>query len=360
MKKYITTSLACLLLLSGSNALANSVDSETQVSVNSKAQSNILKTIATSNWGRGSNPRLHPLVQRFIENNTTFRELVFGTNSEDKVDQETSADKSTTDFTPLMIMDYFNNAKKSEINHYAKINSEKDFIKLIDFTYSELPQEVNFSSKQDFDTLNYWKRQYLQKITPSKLVNKGTLADYRLTKVGEYYRLADNNSEYTSKQIERGVKSFANDFSKSIQGNSDKEKFTSIYDFAYSNYKYNARGFRFMMVGNAHNGTMACNGLSRLVHELALSAGLQSEIIMSESHYYNHLIIDGKRIIVDVTTDIILENKHGATGLSFSEFSEYLSNVNFYSAAPFEHERETYKSVSLTKEEKEDLVDIEN
>lgn len=106
-----------------------------------------------------------------------------------------------------------------------------------------------------------------------------------------------------------------------------------------------------MMIGNAFEYEMACNGISFLMYELLSASGIETRIVQGEDHFYNLVSLKsiGEEttdpnvktdwIIVDVTTDILLKETHGATGKPLNEYLSYVSRTGRYFATPIEKER---------------------
>ena len=181
---------------------------------------------------------------------------------------------------------------------------------------------------------NQLQSQYNEVINKNEArhyINFHTLYNYKIHSVGKSIVFTDNKKEYTSYIYKTSLKIFIDIFNQT--GNKDKS-FKDIYDYVYNSIGYNANGFNYMLITNLGNGEMACNGISRLVNELLVSNGYESEIVGGNSHYWNIINIDGEKTVVDLTTDII-SKKYGITlGESSKNHNKIISDlgINYYSA----------------------------
>lgn len=161
--------------------------------------------------------------------------------------------------------------------------------------------------------------------------NFHTLYNYKTVNVKNRLIFTDNKRKYNSDTYKKSLEIFVSIFNDT--GNKDKT-FKEIYDYVYNSITYNANGFNYMLITNLGNGEMACNGISRLVNELLISNGYESEIIGGTSHFWNVVKIDGKDTFVDLTTDIITKNYGVTLGESNKNHNQIIvdGGINYYSA----------------------------
>lgn len=249
-------------------------------------------------------------------------------------------------------------SKEIESRIVWNINTKDDYFRLLDKIFTELPSKVSIISSLSKEDADSWYSEYQLMTIPSRMNNVQTLASYSITKkrLGKLIVLTDkSNKKYSAKQIEDGVKAYAKEFATQIEGLNTEQKINVIYDFIYSQYQYKASSYSEMLVGNAYTKQLACNGFSRLFYELAVASGVNAKLIEADDHFYNHVeTSSGQWVILDVTTDIILKTKHGATGLSKEDYLSYVSKVGFYWATPVN--REPAVATSWTVEQKESFL----
>jgi len=238
------------------------------------------------------------------------------------------------------------------------VNTMDQLIQLMNEVYTELPQKVIIKSDADEKLFRTWMQIYESSTIPDKNLNLNTLANYSLKKTGfKQYTLTDKtHSKYQAKQIEASLNDFSEEFAKSIQDLSSEQKLHAIYNYIFDQFSYNASGYSKMLVGNAPNYEMACNGFSRFFYQLATHSGIEARIVKSEDHFYNQIKTEDGWVIIDLTTDILLKTKHGATGLSQEEYLKYVSGVGFYWALPINAEKVTPHAWS--EEEKAQFLNI--
>lgn len=239
-----------------------------------------------------------------------------------------------------------------------KVDTKQQFFTLLDKVYTELPQSVIIKTSIDKDTLSVWESEYNNTTIPSRNDNMNVLASYTLKKTSHNtFTLTDKSSaKYNAKTIDHAVKVFSQEFAKHLpSGVSHEQRLDAIYTFIFDNYTYNASGYQKMMVGNAPNLTMACNGFTKLFHEMATAASLETRMIKGDDHFWNQWKTpQGDWVTIDLTTDILLKTKHGATGLSKQEHLDYVSKVGFYWAKPISQEVNT--PTGWTKEQKDTFL----
>ncbi|PLS19198.1 hypothetical protein CVD28_01965 [Bacillus sp. M6-12] len=257
---------------------------------------------------------------------------------------------------------YMKTVKKQADNRVVKgVSNQATFNKMVDMMHKELPTQITFESSVPEKTLKLWYDEYQLIGTPSQQTNLHTLASYSLKKgIKNTYVLKDNsNDKYSAKQIEKGIQLFANDFALGIKNLPQDVKIHMVYNYIYEQFQYGASSYKKMMIGNAYNGKLACNGFSRLFYELAHASGIPVKMIESDDHFYNQVQTStGKWVIIDTTTDILLKQKHGATGLAKEEYLNYVSKVGFYWAKPVS--RESAQADFLDKEQKEEFLKLSN
>lgn len=239
------------------------------------------------------------------------------------------------------------------------VETKEDFFALLDKAYLELPSKITLISSISKKVMNEWESEYDEQTIPSRINNLHTLASYSIKKSSsKVITITDkSNNKYTAKQIEEGIKSFSKEFAKSINHLDNEQKIKVIYDYIYAQYKYEATSISGMMVGNAYNNKLACNGFSRLFYELATASGVNVKLVEADDHFYNHVETSkGQWVIIDLTTDILLKKKHGATGLSLENYLSYVSKVGFYWAKPVE--REQAIATPMTPEDKEQFLSV--
>ena len=226
--------------------------------------------------------------------------------------------------------------------------------------YTDLPQTMKIKSTLSKNRMTEFSDKFEDELIANDLPNYNLLAYYKMKKVGNIYTFTDNShKKFSAKQIETYINTFATRFADSISELSPNEKLNTIYNYVYSNFKYNANGYQYMMVGNAYTYEMACNGFSRLMYEMLNAAGIETRIIEGEDHYYNlvasHNVFeegdsefdfqDDDWFILDVTTDILLNTYHGATGKTTNDYLAYVQKTNIYMAKPIA--KETNKKIML-------------
>ncbi|MGG3806061.1 hypothetical protein [Metabacillus fastidiosus] len=229
------------------------------------------------------------------------------------------------------------------------MKNKNDFFILLDKVYTELPQSVSIYNDVSSEELQQWKDKYFQKSRISSMKNIATLANYDIRKKASNLILLEDVShdKYQAVQIEKSLGVFAKEFASSIRYLPPEQKVHVIYDYIYYQFKYKATKTTDMLVGNTYNRQLACNGFSRLFYELVKASNLPVRLVESEDHYYNHVKIEDitvnktnqgknteKWLIIDLTTDILLNEKHGATGLSEAAYLSYVSKVGFYRSLP--------------------------
>ena len=239
-----------------------------------------------------------------------------------------------------------------------KVDTKQQFFALLDKVYAELPQGVTIKTTISKDTLYEWETEYVNMTIPSKNTNMGVLASYTLKKTNNTTAtLTDKASaKYNAKTVDHALKVFSQEFAKNLPKDlTDEQKLNRVYSYIFDNYTYNASGYQKMMVGNAPNFTMACNGFTKLFHEMATAAGLDVRMVKGDDHYWNQWKTpQGDWVTVDTTTDILLKTKHGATGLSKQDHLNYVSKVGFYWAKPVPQEVNT--PTSWTQSQKETFL----
>lgn len=246
-----------------------------------------------------------------------------------------------------------------ETKSIDNVNTKKEFFELMDKVYTELPSKVTLKSTITKEEVNKWSSEYEEIRTPSEINNLHTLASYKVKKqFGKVITITDeSNPKYRAKQIEKGTKKFAQEFASKLNDLNYGQKIMVIYEFIYTQYKYDATSYSNMLIGNAYNKKLACNGFSRLFYELAISSGVDAKLIESDDHFYNHVkMANGEWIVMDLTTDILLKRKYGAIGLSQEDYLSYVSNVGFYWAKPVEREKAV--ATSMTVEQKEKFLSV--
>lgn len=235
------------------------------------------------------------------------------------------------------------------------VHTKEDFFKLMDKIYTELPSKVMLKTAITKEEINKWHSEYEEIRTPSEINNLHTLASYTVKKkFGKVITITDeSNPKYTAKQIEKGTKRFAKEFANKLNGLNNEQKIKVIYEFVYAQYKYDASSYSNMLIGNAYNKKLACNGFSRLFYELAIASNIDAKLIESDDHFYNHVkMANDEWIIMDLTTDILLKRKYGAIGLSQDDYLNYVSNVGFYWAKPVEREKAIATAITTQQKDK--------
>lgn len=198
--------------------------------------------------------------------------------------------------------------------------------------YKDLPDKVYIQGVK-IQEVNEVLDEITEKVHPKDSINIMTLANYNVSKSGNRILLSDNaNNFYSAKKIEAGVKQFSKEFASKLEGLDDFEKLNVIYNYIFENFKYNAQGIRFMMVGNSYTGEFACNGYSRLFYELASASALNAEIVKGLDHFWNRVTINGEIINVDITTDDYLNKKFYTLGSLPDEHIKKTSETEFYSS----------------------------
>lgn len=257
----------------------------------------------------------------------------------------------------LKYMKYLLDITKTKGETWTKqnIDTKQKYFSLLDEVYSKLPQKVTVYSTVTEDELEKWSTEYSIEKTPSKNSNMNLLANYSVKKIGgKVLTITDKtNSKYSAKTIETALNAFSLKFSESIKDKTDEEKVKLIYNYMYKQYSYNASGYSKMMVGNAPNMEMACNGFTRLFYALTSASGVETRMVRGDDHYWNQWKTpEGDWVTIDVTTDILLNTEHGATGLSREEHIKYVSNVGFYFARPIPQETNTPSGWSKEQKDK--------
>lgn len=230
--------------------------------------------------------------------------------------------------------------------------------------YTELPNTMKIKSTLNKNQMEDFSKKFEVELVAGDLPNYKLLANYKMKKFGNLYTYTDNSHKnFSAKQIETYINTFATRYAESIEDLSPSEKFNSIYNYVYSNFKYNANGYQYMMVGNAYDYEMACNGISRLMFEMLNAADIDTRIIEGEDHYYNLVSFqsafgeEGNNdtlqgddwFIVDATTDILLKKPHGSTGTATNEYLAYVLTTDiYYTAKPIA--KETTKTIELKDE----------
>lgn len=250
------------------------------------------------------------------------------------------------------------------------VSNYEDYKKSMFRLYTELPRTMTIKTKVSKDQMDEFSKKFKAELVAVDLPNFNLLAHYKMKKVGNLYTYTDNShKKFSAKQIETYVGTFASRFAKNIEHLSPSERLQTIYDYVYSNFEYNAIGYQYMMVGNAYEYEMACNGFSRLMYEMLNAAGIKTKIIEGEDHYYNLVSFqdvfeeEGKTsnfqrddwFVVDVTTDILVKKPHGATGKAMNDYLAYVVNTNLYTAKPIV--KESNKHIKLNDEQLMLLID---
>lgn len=249
--------------------------------------------------------------------------------------------------------------EKKDIWNVDAIVTKEDYFALRDRINKELPYQVVIKDSKDKRDVYYdWDSEY-NTITPSMSPNHNLLANYALKyQLSGSYTITDSaNTKYSAKTIEKALDIYSERFARSLKGLTDEEKVHTIYNFIYEEFDYKASNYQAMMVGNAYSYELACNGFTRLFYALATASGLETKMVRGDDHYWNQWKTkEGQWITVDITTDIVLKKKHGATGLSKEDHITYVSNVGFYFARPVPQETSTPNP--WTKEQKEKFLHI--
>lgn len=221
--------------------------------------------------------------------------------------------------------------KPVEIVEVVSVKNVNDLEKLLNKVYVELPEKVELKTTMKQKEIKDLVYEWEMKTHPKDILNKSTLANYSVEKKGAKIFLFDNsNDEKSAKEIEEDLKKFAQEWANKNSHLSDEMKLKSTYDFIYENYSYSANGYKEMLVGNMWNDTLACNGFSRLTYEMLNALGLETQIILGESHLWNSVKINGETILFDVTSDIFLSKKYLTLGVSSGEHKKLLQPINLW------------------------------
>ncbi|MEX3625435.1 transglutaminase domain-containing protein [Viridibacillus arvi] len=243
------------------------------------------------------------------------------------------------------------------------VKNYEDYKMAMGKLYTELPRTMTIKTTVNENQMNVFSETFNNEVLVGQLPNYKLLAIYYMEKVGHHYIYTDNShAKFSAKQIETYINTFADRFAYSINDLSASEKFNTIYNYVYQNFKYNATGYQYMLVGNAYKYEMACNGFSRLMYEMLNAAGIKTRIVQGEDHFYNLVSLQNvfekkeettvknkeqEWFVVDVTTDIVLKTPHGATGKTTNDYLAYVQKTKFYTAKPIE--RENIESTELNK-----------
>lgn len=234
---------------------------------------------------------------------------------------------------PAEIAYYIENNFVAQNAEYITVSSKQELQEKLNDIYKELPQKV-YISGLNIDDIREVMSNIENKIIPNDSFNNKTLANYRISKSGNKVLISDNsNKKYSAKSIEQGIEEFSNDFAKEISDLDEHSKINIIYNYIFDNFKYNANGFQFMLVGNSYTGEFACNGYSRLFYELSTAAGLDVEIVQGEEHFWNRVTLsNGEVMNVDVTTDDYLNKRYYTLGDNTDTHILKTSETKIYSA----------------------------
>ena len=258
---------------------------------------------------------------------------------------------------------YKEHKAEEKVELTINIATYEDYKKAMIQVYTELPHKAVLKSKLKRSELKDFESKFHYEILVGNLPNYLLLANYSEQGVGSTLLYNDKtHAQYSAKTIEAVTKQFAKEFAQGVEGLKPIDKFAVIYDFVYQHYSYSATNYREMLVGNAPTGVMACNGFSRLMYELLNASGIETQLMHSDDHFYNQVKVAdvfGKGegyFTLDVTTDILLKTKHGATGLATKDYLNYVSKVRFYWATPVA--KETKKPVALDSQSKNAITSI--
>lgn len=81
-----------------------------------------------------------------------------------------------------------------------------------------------------------------------------------------------------------------------LDGMSDHEKLNAIYDFVTASYSYDYEHKAYDCINaQSNDNKMVCQGYSTLMYLLCKEAGLDIEILMSETHSWNCIRLDGDK-----------------------------------------------------------------
>lgn len=222
--------------------------------------------------------------------------------------------------------------KPVETVEIVSIKDANDLEKLLNKIYVDLPKKIELKTTMKYKEVRDLTYEWEMKTHPKEILNKSTLANYTVEKKGAKIFLIDNsNDEKSAKQIEKDLKKFAQEWANENSHLSDEMKLKSVYDFIYENYTYSAKGYKEMLVGNMWNDTLACNGFSRLAYEMLNALGLETQVILGESHLWNSVKINEEIILFDVTSDIFLSKKYLTLGVSSGEHKQLLQSINLWS-----------------------------
>lgn len=251
-------------------------------------------------------------------------------------------------------LDYFNYLLEQESKAIVpekktyQINTTQAMYEAIRDINNSLPSQVEFASKYfDNKMLKQLYSQALAAYSAETLNNINTLANYSERMIARKFMLVDiTNQEYTANQINVALDKFTTALADTVRDENKEQSLINLYDYVFENFEYNANSFSTMLVGNLGNATMACNGFSKLMDVTLEKLEITSEIRLGYSHYWNVVTIDEKEITVDVTTDILLNNRGLTLGNSTEEHINNTSNIGFYSA---EFEKHRYEKVLAYK-----------
>lgn len=234
---------------------------------------------------------------------------------------------------PSAVTYYMENSMAEDKVEYITVSSKEDLKNNLNKLFTELPQKLFVSglTVQEVKDVIYETEQTFH---PKDNINVMTLANYTVSKSGNRVVITDNaNGKYSAKSIETGLKEFSSEFAKEISDLEEHEKINVIYNYVFDNFKYNANGIKYMLVGNAYTGEIACNGYSRLFYELALAADLKVEIVRGEDHFWNRVSLsNGELMNVDITTDHYLKKRYYTLGDDTNTHVLKTSQTKIYSA----------------------------
>lgn len=225
------------------------------------------------------------------------------------------------------------NKKENKILEYD-IGSTQDMQKVIQDINKELPDRVEIKSSffkgKDLKSLYYRTEGYYD---VSSVENLHNLANYKEMVSGNKLIVTDISKKgYSASEIKSAYDKFVKVVADNLKGNTEEESLLNIYNYVFDRYKYNAKGIEFMNVGNLGEGEMACNGFSRLMNDLLNEVGIESNIRQGESHYWNTIKLNGVETTVDLTTDIVKNQKYLTLGNSTKEHISNTADIGFYSA----------------------------
>lgn len=181
----------------------------------------------------------------------------------------------------------FENAGNAIIEVMENENSQPGYIKT-EFVFSEQAEVEEFAT--------YFYKQFYYGSIPVKvcyMTYSNMPGQYILSVYTEKPQEAARQHRAAEKKLEEAV--------AGMSAQEDYDKAMEIYRWTYDNFEYDY-SFKSTQVYSAfETGETVCNGYTRIFQALCIRRGLECEIVYSENHAWNRVLMNDQWRYVDIT-----------------------------------------------------------